>query len=370
MRFRIWLCVLMFAVPTAAAHQNAASPQPLTLDALLTAYRGGDFAVLDRSFTRPRDFQTLMRKPDPRELDSWLRQWDPGKAVMLLDLAQVGFRVSPPYGIALVRAGRAYVAARTSADDEAFAANWHRTALGVLEGNGAPDLIDEYADALKNTATAKPPNGSVAGRLLLARGVAQERRCWDVRPTLDQTSIRLDELFKAAGAKVPADIDNPPPVSKAQLDLHQQCLKEALTRFESAAAVPEAHPEAHVRGGWVLFQQGKQDDALKWLDEAKVGGDRTLIYWLNLFRGRVLNALGRVEESADAFRAASALYPSAQTAGIGLSLQLFRLDQNKEADEVARAMRQVTGADPWFDYPVADRRFVADSFARLRKAIQ
>ena len=180
----------------------------------------------------------------------------------------------------------------------------------------------------------------------------------------------MDELAKAAGAKIPADLDNPMPVSKAQLDIQQRCLQEAFARFDSAAAVGDARAEAHVRGAWILFQQGRPEDSLSWLDGADPNGDRELRFWLDLFRGRALSALGRFQESADAYRKASALYPGAQSAGIGLALQLFRLDQTTDADNVARAVRRAAGDDPWSDYSTADSRFISEHLGRLRKTIQ
>jgi cytochrome c-type biogenesis protein CcmH/NrfG len=106
------------------------------------------------------------------------------------------------------------------------------------------------------------------------------------------------------------------------------------------------------------------------LDGAETDGDRELTFWLNLFRGRALSVLGHFQESADAYRKASALYPGAQSAGIGLALQLFRLDQTTDADNVARAVRRASGDDPWSDYSAADSRFISEHLGRLRKTIQ
>jgi hypothetical protein len=356
-----------------AARQNPDAAQSLTLDDLLTAYRGGDSSVVERALTRPRDFQGLTQRPNPK-LDDWLKGWDRGKAVLLLDVAQVAFRVAPNYAPAFIDAGRRAVVAASSgpaaADEMAFAVTWHRAALGMIEGNGNAALLENFVDALKGTSIGRPPNGPLAGRLLLAHAVAAERRCWDARPSLHQPGIRLEELAEAAGARVPADLDFPPPVGKAELDAHQRCLREAFPRFEAAASVPDVHAEAHVRGGWILFQLARPEDALKWLDAATPGDDRQLAYWLNLFRGRVLGGLSRTQESADAYRAALRLYPGAQSAALGLALQLVRLYRADEADEIALAARRSSAPDPWSDYPRADRRFTAGCFLQLREAFQ
>jgi tetratricopeptide (TPR) repeat protein len=150
------------------------------------------------------------------------------------------------------------------------------------------------------------------------------------------------------------------------------CLGEAIARFEAAAAIAETRAEARVRGGWLLFQQGHPQAALEWLDEAQPGDDRDAVYWASLIRGRVLDELGRHEAAAEAYAAALAVCPDAQSAGVGLALALFRIDRVIEADEVARSLRTRTAAvaDPWWHYPGADQRFVDGWIAELRAAIR
>jgi hypothetical protein len=146
-----------------------------------------------------------------------------------------------------------------------------------------------------------------------------------------------------------------------------------VTRFEAAAGHDETRAEARVRHGWIHFQVGRFPDALNRLDVVESSDDRDLAYWLALFRGRVLSALGRNQDAATAYRAALALYPGAQSAGTGLAVELMRLNRVTEADEIARAVRtaQASAApDPWSSYLDGDRRFVDRWIAQLRAVIQ
>ena len=139
-------------------------------------------------------------------------------------------------------------------------------------------------------------------------------------------------------------------------------------RFEAASEVDETRDEALVRGGWTLFQVGRFPEALDWLDEAAPKDDRDLAYWRALFRGRVLESLGRPEDALAAYKAALTLNPGAQSAGVGHAILLMRLDRAQEADASARALRVSTDADPWLIYSVGDHRFVDRWIEQLRTA--
>src|SRR5687768_16165744 len=80
------------------------------LDGLLSAYEGGDFDVVQRTFARSLDFQNRLRIDKPRELDLWLGSWHRGKALLLLELARVSAKVAPQYVFVIVGAGRRYLA--------------------------------------------------------------------------------------------------------------------------------------------------------------------------------------------------------------------------------------------------------------------
>jgi hypothetical protein len=108
------------------------------------------------------------------------------------------------------------------------------------------------------------------------------------------------------------------------------------------------------------------------LDTVKPQGDPVLEYWHALFRGRALDAAGSPDLAEPAYRAALALYPRAQSAGIGLSIALMRLDRRAEADEVGRSIREAgpLTPDPWLQYPLGDERFAGRWVESLRTSIR
>ena len=85
-----------------------------------------------------------------------------------------------------------------------------------------------------------------------------------------------------------------------------------------------------------------------------------------------LDALARSEDAVDAYRAALALYPRAQSAGLGLAIALMRLDRTTEADETARSLRDggAMTPDPWLHYPRGDDRFAGRWIDSLRATVR
>jgi hypothetical protein len=365
------------AVGHASARSAPASPQKsATLDELLKGYLGGDAGIVGRTFQQPGDFQARLKLSEPRVLERWLGSFDPGKAVFLLALARQGVDVAPHYAGLLLTAGRRYVGPAGAGDaalsEADFALVWHRAAAGLLEAIGNPTVIEEYVEHVgAGSRGASTPTRAVDARLVLARAVAQEWRCWAIRPSLDQAGVPTSSLTKAAGVTVRADLDGARKATRAKdVSVHTACLQDLVPRLEAARALADTRAEAGVRGGWTLFQLGQPQDALAWLDGSATGRDAELSYWRDLFRGRVLDGLDRHVDAAAAYRAAFDRYPAAQAAGIGLALELVRLTRPGEADEVVRAVRAAGAAapDPWTRYFEADRRFV-DGWIDLLRAV-
>jgi tetratricopeptide (TPR) repeat protein len=127
-----------------------------------------------------------------------------------------------------------------------------------------------------------------------------------------------------------------------------------------------------VRSAWILLQQERAAEAVAALDAANPADDRALAYWRALFRGRALTALGSADEAEAAYGGALALFPSAQSAGLGRALALVRLDRVTEADQAARAIRTrpAEAVDPWSIYYDGDRRFVDRWIEQLRSAVR
>jgi hypothetical protein len=366
--FAILLPCLVLAAATANPVPSA-DPSPAqggSLDATLAAYIGGDTGIIARTFARPREFEERRH-----ELDRWLKSWDRGKALVLLEMARVASSVAPRYTLVMANVGRTYIDRSSAGETAAFVQTWHEAAAGLLQLASDPWQVEAYVSDVIGKTTPDPSN-RLAGRLLLARAVAQERRCWDGRPALEQTSPEVEALAKAAGMVVPDDRDGLAKAGRAgKVSSHLTCLGEALTRLEVAGR-DETRVEASVRTGWILFQSGRFREALDRLDVVAPTDDRDVAFWLALFRGRALDALGRTSDAAAAYRSALALVPTAQSAGIGLVLALTRLDQPAEADVRARALRTAgaDGADPWSHYMSGDNRLVDGWLTHMRAVLR
>jgi hypothetical protein len=362
------LLAVTCGVAIVSGQSGAAAGSPA--DRLFAAYAAGDYEIVARTLTQPRDFQAL-HLTDPHAVARWLGAWQPRKATFLVELATVTTSVAPAQTWSLLSAGQRYVTGRpnrpgASSAEDAYERLWHRTALGLLQRSSLASFEEQYLDALRARRPG-PPHPSLADeRLLLAYAIAAEQRCWNERPSLSRAGAAADDVTHASGSAMTID------VSKASIALerarHRTCLSDAAARFD-AAAIREAQAEARVRGAWTRFQLGQLPEALRTIDAVDTGDDRELAYWASLFRGRIDDALGRYADAERAYRAALAASPNAQSAGTGLALTLFRMQRATEADAVAVAVRTASAHDPWWTYSGADQRFAAEWLALLRKAL-
>lgn len=364
----------MLSVHPSAQTSSRRLAGPATTDAVLTAWLAGEDDAISRQFKTSVDFQNRLKLSEPRELERWLGAFDQGKAVFVLALAQVSADVARQYTHILLNSGGRYVdqpsrGNQGSAATPEFLRDWHRAAAGLLQGLHNHTELDAQVKAIEDRGRSDIASD---GRLVLARAIAQELRCWNDRPALDQPELRLDALAKKAGVIVKQDLDGPTKAVRTQLEnKHTACLDDGVSRFDAARAKDESRAEAGVRGGWLMIQQGRYADALAWLDPAAPGSDRVLGYWRSLFRGRALSGLGRHADAADAYRDAFTRFPGAQSAGIGLAFELLCLSRDAEADQVARSLRATasTAVDPWTTYLEADRRFTDDIIEQLRRKV-
>ena len=340
-----------------------------TLDQLLGAYLAGETDVVAKEFTTSLQLQTRLKLTQPKDFEKWLGAYEPGKAVFVLALARIAANIGPQYTPVLLRGGERYVNGRGTGDragsaTPAFARDWHRIAVGLLQGQHHGAAIEQHLAGIDPKASADP-------RLVLARAIAQEINCWEMRP-VDQPSVRVTVLAKEAGTAVKKDLDGLTTARRAALVTeHYKCLTEGISRFDDARGAAETRAEAAVRGGWLLVQQTQFQDAIAWLDAANPETDTTLAYWRDVLRGRALSGLSRHHEAAEAYRDAFKRFPGAQTAGLGLALELFLSDEAEEADRVARALRltAASAVDPWTTYREADWRFVDAALEALRKQV-
>ena len=345
-----------------------------SVDAVLKAYRGGDFDVVAKSFTKSTDFVEKLRINEPRDLERWLGDWDRTKAVFVIELAHVAISRGAQFMTGLTRAGRRYLLkaqadAKTTTDAATVDVLWNRIAVGLLMGLDNPLLVEEHIDAL--ALAAKESKRPLDSRLVLARAIAKETICWKSRPTADYPGAELVALTDATGVRIENNLDAPrQAVRRKHVETHRACLRDAAVRFEAAEAHEDTRVEAVARGAWVLYLEGRAREAADKLAAAKPPDDRVVAYWMALFQGRALSALRRTEQSLDAYTRALALFPGAQSASIGRALELSHLRRLEELDAMSQKVRATAAPDPWLDYFSADYRFVDRWLYELRAVIK
>jgi len=340
---RVLLALTVLAAGQLAASLHAQDAPKLAFDRLYRAYAAGDRGILRRSLRSGSDIQAAKPPRDDESLRKWLGTWDRTKAAFLLELADVESGFSA-HTLTAVSAGRSYVMHRPiplgrDADEDAFEASWHKTALAVLQAQMYASAQEAYLNALDDRYSpgAARLAPTVDPRFALARGIGREQHCQALTgPT------------------------------------HDECLRDAVRKYVVAARVPETTAEANVRAGWVLFQLRAYGDALETIDRAHPEADPVLAYWQHLFRGRILEALDRVGDAEVAYRAALEARPYAQSAGVGLAMTLFKLNRPGEAIAAARMAREQPPdlVDPWWIYLRGDARFIPQWRTDLRSRLR
>lgn len=358
-------------------------------DQLFKDYAAGDFDVITRKLKTGRDRQALQPPADAAHLRKWLGTWDRAKAAFILEVAEAETDIAPGAAITSVSEGRLFVISRPtplgqSSDDDAFELAWHKGAMALLEDRMFVPTQELYLDTLQRRYS--PVSGSAAikidPRFALERGVAQEQKCWNdgTQATTSGAIAGLPSLSSTGAGDVTVQgtgsMMDPgqlrPGGGSLEYQTARSCLSEALKRYLVASADPETASEALTRTAWMEYKLGAPADALKILERAKPIDDVEVTYWMHLFRGRMLDALGRFADAESAYRAALTARPAAQSAAVGLALTLFKLDRVADARAAAAEARQqpTDTIDPWWTYLGADARFIPHWRTELRRAIQ
>lgn len=358
-------------------------------DRLYQDFAAGDFDAIAHAVTSARALAQLLAPPDPAKLRKWLGKWDRTKAVFILEFAEAEAQFAPGAAITAISEGRLFVISRPtplgqSREDDAFELAWHKAAMSMLEDRMFVSTQELYLDTIERRYTPAPGAPAVRfdPRFALHRAVAQEQKCWN---DLAQMPVRT----ASAGLAMPSSAGigdvtvqgNPQPVDTRQLAsspsvpteiaTRKNCLTEGVRRYVMASASPATANEAFTRGAWMQYQLGAYPDALRTIDRTEPTEDAELTYWTQLFRARILDGLERFSDAERAYRAALAVRPAAQSAGVGLALTLFKLDRVPDARAAAIAARQQPPdtVDPWWTYLGADARFIPRWRAELRLAL-
>jgi hypothetical protein len=313
------------APPRPAGSADRADPPADDPDALIAAY--------DRP--APDAFAAGLRGvPDLSRLIQRVRESGPPwpanprrEAAFVIELAHAAVFSPRPVDRA---AGRQLLAEherliRPAIAPDAFERYWRWGALAVLQGANAPDAAQPFVDR----ALARFPDEP---RFVLARAFLADQR----RPLGD----------------VPA-----------------RHAAEVLTLYDAAIAVPGAAAEARIRKAWLLHRLARHAEALDLLDAAGDVADGALMYLRHVRRGQVLGALARPEAAIDAYRAALAIAPEAQSPRVALMALLLKQGDRGGAEALAAAIEAAPASawDPLWAYWLGDYRSYDEIVRRLRE---
>jgi tetratricopeptide (TPR) repeat protein len=218
---------------------------------------------------------------------------------------------------------------------DAFEHLWYWAALAAATNANRTSVVTRLADAALERFPDEP-------RFVLARAIAQDLSDSDGLATAARDGRLTARLAESAN--------------------------DLMARYDEAIRFEATRVEATVRQALLLHRMGRDQDAL---DRLSASGDRAgdpfVTYLRHLFRGQTLDAMGRVDEAADAYRAALAYAPGAQSAQVGLMTCLIRLGDRAGAEALAEAIQQPSEVfDPWWAYWSGDYRFHAELLDRLR----
>ncbi len=198
-----------------------------------------------------------------------------------------------------------------------FECTWRRAEIALLEGSLDTDAADQFL------------------------ALAQKRCPGDPELSLDQAII-LDQ--RASGTMRGLEFGA---AESAADDLPQ--IRQVMDLYSVAAGSPETRVSARLHQAWLFVQLGRPHDALSLLPSiAGQAKSREAQYFEHVVQGQARLAIGQPAEAAVSFRAALSLWPSAQSARVGLISAL--IDEGDRSGAAALADRAETapeGEDPW-----------------------
>ena len=308
--------------PTASAGDRTASADT-AIDALVTAYDRGDVDVAAR-LRGERDLASLIQRFQERA------RWPANprrEAAFVIELAHAAM-LSPraadrAAGHRLLLRHRTLL--RHPLGPDAFERYWLWAALSVLQGLHDPEAAGPFLDR----AVARFPNEP---RFVLTRAFLADQR----RPRGDLPAAHAEDVLKL---------------------------------YDAALAFPDTRAEAQLRKAWVLHRLERHREALALLENTRDVPDASLRYLHHFHRGQMLDAMARPDEARDAYLAALALAPNAQSPKVALMAVLLKQGDRRGAETLAAEI-ETAPADAWdpaWTYWLGDYRSYDDIVRRLRE---
>ena len=135
---------------------------------------------------------------------------------------------------------------------------------------------------------------------------------------------------------------------------------EAERLFRSALRADPSYVEARVRLGRLLAVRKRHAEAASELATALAAKPTgAVLFYAHLFAGRSAQALGKIADASGHYKAASRLFPGAQSAQLALSqAAVLQSDVPAALESIQRLDKSWTARDPWWRYHLASGRDV------------
>lgn len=249
--------------------------------------------------------------------------------------------------------------------DDSFIGTWYHATLAYMVAKGQ---YGEMTPHLQRAAEVLPDDA----RILFDRASYAEIM------GLPKTQVLLsdDDVFvleaRRTGRRLPATIAGG--ASQLGIPLAAVTNEEAERLFRRALKVDPDYVEARVRLARLLELRKRHDEAAAELATALAAKPTGYVaYYAHLFAGRAAQALGRIDDAMAHYRAASALYPGAQSALLAESqAALLGADVPGTLAPIDHLDHSSTARDPWWHYDLAAGRdadaILADMWGKVPKS--
>jgi tetratricopeptide (TPR) repeat protein len=319
---------------------RATAPEAVsTVDKLIRAYERADYVA---TFDAARQWTDAARLINDIRAAGDLWPASPHReAVLALELAQAGLFGDSGDGKQaaeqwLAEEGRFL---RPPLGPDGFEHDWLAAELALLEAIGNPASVQPFVASALQRFPDDPG-------FLLANAIVSDQR-WPLGNENVMTAAQAAKQVAGVTASYDAVIAHP--------------------------EAPDAVAEARVREAYFFHRLNRDAEALSQLDAVRdPDADPAVRFLRDLFRGHVLIALGRTAEAVDAYRAAVAILPGAQSARVALMNALVASGDRPGALALSESIQATpaSDADPWHLYWPGDYRRFPQELGRLRALVR
>jgi tetratricopeptide (TPR) repeat protein len=240
--------------------------------------------------------------------------------------------------------------------DDPFVGTWyHATSAFMFQRGSYGELL-----AHLESATALLPDDA---RILF------DRACYAEIQGLPRIQVLLSDadVLTMRTARSRSDtITTPAHLRRFGIPPEDETNDEAERLFRRALRVDPSFVEARVRLARLLSGRKRYDEAASELTTALAAKPTgSVLFYAHLFAGRSAQALKKIPDAAEHYRAASLVFPGAQSAELARSqAALLESDVPAALESIQRVDKSPTARDPWWWYYLAAGR---DADALLRE---